>query len=86
MLEVATSDAIVGPMRLLFPRNPGGIGDAADFPYSLLGLGDVALPGVLGLCPCGGARVSSTLCHMCQCLTLVCVCPRCAQVCLLASR
>lgn len=47
MLEVATSDAIVGPMRLLFPRNPGGIGDAADFPYSLLGLGDVALPGLL---------------------------------------
>ncbi|WIA37495.1 hypothetical protein OEZ86_014409 [Tetradesmus obliquus] len=47
MLTVATSDMIVGPTRLLFPRAPGGIGEAADFPFSLLGLGDIAIPGLL---------------------------------------
>jgi minor histocompatibility antigen H13 len=47
MLQVATSDIIVGPTRLLFPRAPGGVGEAADFPYSLLGLGDIAIPGEL---------------------------------------
>lgn len=47
MLQVATSDIIVGPTRLLFPRAPGGMGEAADFPYSLLGLGDIAIPGEL---------------------------------------
>lgn len=47
MLQVATSDVIVGPTRLLFPRAPGGMGEAADFPYSLLGLGDIAIPGGL---------------------------------------
>ena len=47
MLQVATSDIIVGPTRLLFPRAPGGTGEAADFPYSLLGLGDIAIPGEL---------------------------------------
>lgn len=36
-----------GPMRLLFPRQPGGVGEAADFQFSLLGLGDVAIPGLL---------------------------------------
>ena len=45
MLTVATSDAIVGPTRLLFPRVAGGTGEAAAFPFSLLGLGDVAIPG-----------------------------------------
>jgi hypothetical protein len=45
MLTVATSDAIVGPTRLLFPKAMGGVGEAADFPFSLLGLGDVAVPG-----------------------------------------
>lgn len=48
MLQVATSDLITGPTRLLFPRAPGGVGEAADFPYSLLGLGDIAIPGVCG--------------------------------------
>ncbi|KAI8472925.1 MAG: peptidase A22B, signal peptide peptidase [Monoraphidium minutum] len=47
MLAVATSDAVTGPTRLLFPRVPGGGGEAPDFPFSLLGLGDVALPGLL---------------------------------------
>jgi minor histocompatibility antigen H13 len=47
MLAVATSDAVTGPTRLLFPRIPGGGGEAADFPFSLLGLGDIALPGLL---------------------------------------
>jgi hypothetical protein len=37
MLAVATSDALVGPTRLLFPRAPGGVGEAAGFPFSLLG-------------------------------------------------
>jgi hypothetical protein len=45
MLEVATSDLVVGPTRLLFPRAAGGVGEAADFPFSLLGLGDIAIPG-----------------------------------------
>ncbi|GBF93215.1 signal peptide peptidase [Raphidocelis subcapitata] len=47
MLAVATSDQVTGPTRLLFPRIPGGGGEAADFPFSLLGLGDVCLPGLL---------------------------------------
>jgi minor histocompatibility antigen H13 len=50
MLQVATSDIIVGPTRLLFPRAPGGVGEAADFPYSLLGLGDIAIPGRVDHC------------------------------------
>ncbi len=45
MLTVATSDVVVGPTRLLFPKLPGGSGEAAGFPFSLLGLGDVAVPG-----------------------------------------
>jgi len=47
MLTVATSDIITGPMRILFPRQPGGVGEAADFQFSLLGLGDIAIPGLL---------------------------------------
>ncbi|KAI7839759.1 hypothetical protein COHA_006563 [Chlorella ohadii] len=47
MLQVATSDVVTGPIRLLFPRIPGSIGEAANFPFSLLGLGDVAIPGLL---------------------------------------
>ena len=37
MLAVATSDVLVGPTRLLFPRAAGGVGEAAGFPFSLLG-------------------------------------------------
>lgn len=49
MMTVATSDAFTGPFRLIFPRwetlvQPGASG---DFPFSLLGLGDVAVPGLL---------------------------------------
>jgi hypothetical protein len=49
MMTVATSDAFTGPFRLIFPRwealvQPGATG---DFPFSLLGLGDVAVPGLL---------------------------------------
>jgi minor histocompatibility antigen H13 len=47
MMKVATSDIITGPMRLLYPRLPGGTGEATDFPFSLLGLGDIAVPGLL---------------------------------------
>jgi minor histocompatibility antigen H13 len=47
MLTVATSDILVGPTRLLFPRIPGSVGEASSFPFSLLGLGDVAVPGLL---------------------------------------
>ena len=37
MLAVATSDALTGPTRLLFPRFAGSIGEASRFPFSLLG-------------------------------------------------
>ena len=53
MLTVATSDQIVGPTRLLFPRAGGAataaaaMREGAAFPFSLLGLGDVAVPGLL---------------------------------------
>lgn len=47
MLQVATSDVVTGPIRLLFPRIPGSIGEASTFPFSLLGLGDIAIPGLL---------------------------------------
>lgn len=47
MLTVATSDMITGPTRLLFPRGAGGVGEGSDYPFSLLGLGDVAIPGLL---------------------------------------
>ena len=36
MLTVATSNVISGPVRLLFPRPLGG-GEAASFPFALLG-------------------------------------------------
>ncbi|GLC34018.1 hypothetical protein PLESTM_000144600 [Pleodorina starrii] len=51
MLAVATSDLVSGPTRILFPRLPGGGSTAeaaaATFPFSLLGLGDIAVPGLL---------------------------------------
>ncbi|GFR42654.1 hypothetical protein Agub_g3591, partial [Astrephomene gubernaculifera] len=52
MLAVATSDLVSGPTRILFPRLPGGGSSsleaaAAAFPFSLLGLGDIAVPGLL---------------------------------------
>lgn len=47
MLTVATSDIVSGPTRLLFPRIAGGTGEASIFPFSLLGLGDIAVPGLL---------------------------------------
>eukprot|EP00884_Botryococcus_braunii_P012309 jgi/Botrbrau1/21079/Bobra.0144s0077.1 len=47
MLAVATSEVFQGPTRLLFPRFPGSVGEAASFPFSLLGLGDIAVPGLL---------------------------------------
>jgi minor histocompatibility antigen H13 len=47
MLKVATSDALVSPTRLIFPRLPGSVGEASTFPFSLLGLGDIAVPGLL---------------------------------------
>ena len=37
MLTVATSDILSGPTRLLFPRAAGSVGEAAAFPFSLLG-------------------------------------------------
>lgn len=38
------SQALTGPVKLLFPR-PGAI--PGDFPWQILGLGDVAIPGLL---------------------------------------
>ena len=37
MLTVATSQLISGPTRLLYPRFSGSMGEASDFPFSLLG-------------------------------------------------
>eukprot|EP00803_Ostreobium_quekettii_P011126 evm.model.scf_2095.3 EVM.evm.TU.scf_2095.3 scf_2095:13167-18023(+) len=42
MMTVATSSIASGPFKLLFPKEAGG-----SIPYSLLGLGDVAIPGFL---------------------------------------
>ncbi|KAK9808724.1 hypothetical protein WJX72_002527 [[Myrmecia] bisecta] len=47
MLTVATSNILTGPTRLLFPRYFGSVGEASGFPFSLLGLGDIAVPGLL---------------------------------------
>jgi minor histocompatibility antigen H13 len=47
MLKVATSDVMTGPTRLLFPKIPGSMGEASFFPFALLGLGDIAIPGLL---------------------------------------
>ncbi|KAK9800209.1 hypothetical protein WJX73_009552 [Symbiochloris irregularis] len=46
MLTVATSNILTGPVRLLFPRAVGA-GEARNFPFALLGLGDIAVPGLL---------------------------------------
>ncbi|KAH9315458.1 hypothetical protein KI387_024085, partial [Taxus chinensis] len=43
MLTVATSSAFDGPIKLIFPH----LGGSSTFPYSLLGLGDVTVPGLL---------------------------------------
>lgn len=43
MLTVATSSAFDGPTKLIFPHLEGN----SAIPYSLLGLGDVAIPGLL---------------------------------------
>ena len=49
MMAVATSDSFRGPFRLLFPRYDDVLDPIAPgvIPYSLLGLGDVAVPGLL---------------------------------------
>ena len=48
MLKVATStDVMNGPTRLIFPKIPGSMGEASSFPFALLGLGDIAIPGLL---------------------------------------
>jgi hypothetical protein len=59
MLAVATSDALVGPTRLLFPRAPGGVGEAAGFPFSLLGAACGPAPGPRPRPP-GGAAAAGT--------------------------
>eukprot|EP00892_Ulva_mutabilis_P012076 jgi/Ulvmu1/9240/UM005_0340.1 len=46
MLTVATSSAISAPTRLLFPRVSAAT-DIGAFPFSLLGLGDIVVPGLL---------------------------------------
>jgi len=43
MLKVATSNSLEGPLKLLLPAG----GKSVDFPFSILGLGDVAVPGFL---------------------------------------
>ncbi|KAK9825046.1 hypothetical protein WJX74_003621 [Apatococcus lobatus] len=47
MMTVATSDIRFGPARLLYPRLVASASEGGRFPYSLLGLGDVAVPGLL---------------------------------------
>jgi len=44
MVAVATSDLITGPIKLEFPRYGALPG---DYPWSILGLGDIAIPGLL---------------------------------------
>ena len=46
MLTVATSSAVAAPTRLLFPRFSAA-GEIGSFPFSLLGLGDIVVPGLL---------------------------------------
>ena len=46
MLTVATSNILSGPTRLLFPRGAGSVGEAAAFPFSLLGVAPVHHPPV----------------------------------------
>lgn len=41
---MATSSSLSGPIKLLFPRGPVTPG---DFPWQVLGLGDIAIPGLL---------------------------------------
>lgn len=47
MMTVATSSAFHLPARLLFPKADLGASDATSFPFALLGLGDVVVPGLL---------------------------------------
>ncbi|KAK3242001.1 hypothetical protein CYMTET_48281 [Cymbomonas tetramitiformis] len=49
MMTVATSDSFDGPFRLLFPRWEDVLDPPVpgSFPYALLGLGDIAVPGLL---------------------------------------
>jgi len=50
MMTVATSDSFTGPFRLLFPRWETVVDPnlaESGFPFSLLGLGDIAVPGLL---------------------------------------
>lgn len=63
MLTVATSEAVTGPTRLLFPRMAGSSGEGSSFPFSLLGLGDVAIPGLLA---CLALRWASPACMLGQ--------------------
>ena len=49
MMSVAANASFNGPFRLLFPRFDDVLNPIAEtaFPFSLLGLGDVAIPGLL---------------------------------------
>jgi len=48
MLAMATSEQLNGPIKLLFPRPEAGLfQEGGNYPFELLGLGDVALPGLL---------------------------------------
>ena len=48
MLSMATSDHLSGPIKLLFPRSELSLfQEGGNYPFELLGLGDVALPGLL---------------------------------------
>jgi minor histocompatibility antigen H13 len=49
MMSVAANASFNGPFRLLFPRFDDVLNPVAEtaFPFSLLGLGDVAIPGLL---------------------------------------
>eukprot|EP00879_Flechtneria_rotunda_P014952 GHRR01015622.1.p1 GENE.GHRR01015622.1~~GHRR01015622.1.p1 ORF type:complete len:310 (+),score=47.82 GHRR01015622.1:685-1614(+) len=81
MLTVATSDLVTGPTRLLFPKMPGGTGEAADFPFSLLGLGDIALPGLLaGLAlRYDASRMTNMQVRSCKQFTILVSCNKCCN-------
>jgi hypothetical protein len=57
MLTVATSDMVVGPTRLLFPRAPGGMGEVRSSRVSAA----AAAAAALCVCCCCGAQLWSQL-------------------------
>ena len=60
MMKVATSNSLEGPLKLILPNGNA----SGDFPFSILGLGDIAIPGFLAAlllrCDIFGSSVLTT--------------------------